>query len=482
MDDLTILFAISRESGMYEATRLAEYLSQHNISILFWLTSDFLEEQYISTVREFPFEIIYTRSVQKRPENIVSDSVFLPQRGAIRYRNFDSIRIYVPKLVRSLVRSVKKLYRQIKHSYILKKSISRLFSKYNIEAVVCYNDTRSPEQEILAVAQSSQIPTFLLPSAISTMRPREQNIAARKRWQEIKANHRSLIASGEHATWQSRLVAALLPTVTETDGETKYLPLPPEAILAQKLLGVYPEDPWILGSSKSLTAVFVANRAVFDQCVDDGIPANKLHIVGLAETDRIKALRDDPCTVSSNFGPLVVLAVSPFPEHGYISWEQHFEELRETVAILKEIDCEILLSLHPNHPHQKYRELAAELDVAVAEKRLFEILPIASLFICSYSSTIHWAIDAGVPAINIANKDLANPYDVSSEGIVEVQSLSLLKEAVEFALSDSRHLQTSQYLRRDTHLVATEVIDNLAHVKMGNIILDFMNHSRKNTE
>ena len=89
---------------------------------------------------------------------------------------------------------------------------------------------------------------------------------------------------------------------------------------------------------------------------------------------------------------IIICALPQLAEHNILDWENHWKEIEFLVSTISSRKQNLILSLHPKMEREKYLFLEEKYNCKIAEERLFEFLPIADLFIATFSSTIIWSV------------------------------------------------------------------------------------------
>ncbi len=167
------------------------------------------------------------------------------------------------------------------------------------------------------------------------------------------------------------------------------------------------DNPWVMGGGSS-DVVCVDSEMTRSRYVAAGVSEGKLKVVGDIAYEQLHAahtsrdqLRED---LVSEYGlskdkKTLVVAMPQFWEHGLADWGTHWRLAQQLVEQISESGCNILLSLHPKMELARYTPLEAKYACRIVRQRLFELLPIADVFVGTFSSTIFWAILCGIPAV-----------------------------------------------------------------------------------
>lgn len=253
-----------------------------------------------------------------------------------------------------------------------------------------------PELCFIALAKAAGIPRVILPIAFSNA----EGVSRLRRDAPV-------YAAGPGAAPLNREVAVRFPgQVREVEGE-RYLFYKAGEILALDALGMLPERPWCMGGGDS-TAVAVDGPEVARALASCGVDEYRIETTGHPEFDALHAataadtLEERRAAAGIAPGPPVLVCALPhLGEHGLLPWEEHDREVERLTGILAATGAEILLSLHPKADPARYAALEEHDRVHLARAPLREVLPMADVFVASFSSTVRWALMVGVPVVLI---------------------------------------------------------------------------------
>jgi hypothetical protein len=195
----------------------------------------------------------------------------------------------------------------------------------------------------------------------------------------------------------------------------KLIRLQPELILGLEWVGLHCPNPWMLVNN-SEDAIAVDSEASLDHYLREGIPVDKLHLVGNAEQDlmyetlqnRAQLLRSLAMRLDLRSNTPILL--SPLVQDHYISGRpecdfQDYESMVEFwVKSLAEVEgYQVIINLHPSHSYNQETHKWNYLEkwgVRVCDDDLSALIPLSDLYVAAGSSTIPWAIACGIPVIN----------------------------------------------------------------------------------
>lgn len=187
--------------------------------------------------------------------------------------------------------------------------------------------------------------------------------------------------------------------------ESYYYPHPTGNALAK--FGVLTPNPYVMGSGYS-DVLCLNNQHYKNMYVTRGVDEEKIRVVGDGAYDDIynKYLQRDEIkrVIYENysldfFKKLIIIALPQLGEHNIVPWKEHWEEIGFLMKILKDLNENILISLHPKMDRNSYDFLEEKYNCFILDERLADVLPIADLFVATFSSTVIWSVLCGVKTV-----------------------------------------------------------------------------------
>jgi hypothetical protein len=172
-------------------------------------------------------------------------------------------------------------------------------------------------------------------------------------------------------------------------------------------MGVLTSNPFIMGTGKC-TFLCQNSKYFIDKYIKEEVSSQKLLLVGDVSYDSIyKAyLQKDELKqvlIKKYFleysRKLVIIALPQWFEHGFISWSEQVKHVNFIVESVCRLGQNVFISLHPKMAHERYHFLESKYSCVILRERLADVLPVADMFIASYSSTVLWAVLCGIPTI-----------------------------------------------------------------------------------
>lgn len=203
----------------------------------------------------------------------------------------------------------------------------------------------------------------------------------------------------------------------------------PHVLFAMRKLGGLSSNPWNIGCGLS-DVVCVDSEMTSMRYRGEGVPAEKLHVIGCPEFDALygglvskSSLRK--CNVEkynlTAKDRIIIIALPQFAEQEILSWDDHWTEIRYILEQLSRTGFSIIISLHPRVEYQKYTFLEKEFKVCLSVEPLKNILPIADAFVAINSSTLLWAVLCGIKSF------VLDFYGLDSSEFLKLKSISTLK-------------------------------------------------------
>ena len=280
------------------------------------------------------------------------------------------------------------------------EEIENIFKKINPDAIFVYGDRHGlHEPAIIQVSKKMGIKVIIPPIAYKTG------------FEGILASRRKFLNKQTVVT-KDKIFKNQYP------GQWTYDNLSKEDIcfyekwnvIAREKCDILPKNPWTLGSTGS---VFVCAEGELDKrrLMNHGVKTEKILLTGSLEHDMLfekfnqqketkekleKAYRLD------SKKSIILIALPQTFEHGYLSFEKHWELQENICSQASKSGHNILISLHPKMKWNIYKFLEKKYSVKIIREKLAEVLPAVDIFIVGQgSSTIPLALLCELPIIII---------------------------------------------------------------------------------
>lgn len=479
-----VLFVPAHPSSMPDMFCVAQGIA-HIANSVFWFGSASAGEySWRDSVEEQGYTVIHIPDPPDRIEmknghsGLVGTEPIVPQssrlKRIIKHQLPAASQLYWTwKRYRPLGR-VQKLHSQI-------KIFDKVIEQFNPSAILLKLDVGT-SRILAARARRFKIPILIVPSASS--RFTSSTFLLSLGIQSTGGAHR-FACSGRDAPLLNRAVAALHPEITYHHDAQVYINSNPMEIIIEKVFGVYPNNPWHLGGSKS-SFLALGGAADWERYRSYGVDESRLVLTGQVVHDELHQALQQARERPRGTLPLVLYGASPFPEHGYLSWQEHLETMRQILSILKQTPCTLRLCLHPNHDPSRYLELAREMNIAVEQRPLLRVLPEADVYLTWFSSTIPWAVILGVPVINLDIYDKVNLRSMVAQdfidystigGVVNVKTLQEMAKALGRVLNDEQYRQQLDASRK-RYVRENALLDGRCGERLVSVVLDMIEGRR----
>lgn len=335
--------------------------------------------------------------------------------------------------------SIKQFRLQFFFENLFKKdymSVKKLFSHLNIKAILLVSDKYygDGEMALTRLAQEKKIPIHL-----PTTFYHGPSIAA------FKNNLKFVI--NKHSSWYQKLTFQRLSDPkygVQTHLKHFFYPAPMLNVLVKHNL--LTKNPWYIGAG-ICDSVLVDNVTTFQRYVDNGTPKEKIHIVGNPLYDRLYKSYNQAQTLKKKYinkydlNPEKKTVVIAWPElssqHVISAKDQENENVFLLQSLLK-LHVNVLVSLHPKAAKVNYQFLMNAPDVHIINEELIDIIAIADLFTCTYSSTVVWAVICGIKTVVFDFYDLNySMYDFLESISIVTNKVSLSNVWIECLDSDT---------------------------------------------
>jgi hypothetical protein len=298
----------------------------------------------------------------------------------------------------------------------------------NVAAVVVIGDRHVGwETAMIKAANDMNIPSLIVPFAVSDP---ESDIEARLRLPEVKQYQvNSLI---------EKAAARRFPRWVRENGTGLMFFIPVGNALAARVLGMMPDIPWTIGGGDAVKMAVPSPKAfrTFDA---GGVLQSKMVITGKPGDDMVYSAMQElnPQEIRAELGiqgsqRIILCSVPQMAEHGLIPWDEHWQETDFLFKTLSEIQGAVLvLSLHPQSNPHDYRQLAGKYGARLAERRIYELIPVCDVLVATYSSVVVQAIGCGKPAVVVDFYGLDYTYYDREPGVLVVKQREALLPTIE---------------------------------------------------
>ncbi|NQU99279.1 MAG: hypothetical protein HQ538_00950 [Parcubacteria group bacterium] len=261
----------------------------------------------------------------------------------------------------------------------------------------------------------------------------------------------------------------------------KYLFYPPYATLALSKFGTLSKNPWQMGCGLA-DVICVDNENTYERYLNNDVPEGKIKLIGdviysnLYSTYLKRENIRNSITKKYNLSfskKIILISLPQLAEHNFFDWDKHWIEINFLVKNLANLNENLLISLHPKMDFNKYSFLEKKYKCKIVKENLSDFLPIADLFIATFSSTIVWAVLCGVNSIIV---DFYNfnyhMYDYLETPRIIKRKSQLLPVAHELLSLKQNYFEDWKQLSRSS------VFNDKTIRKYNDLILEVINESK----
>jgi len=261
----------------------------------------------------------------------------------------------------------------------------------------------------------------------------------------------------------------------------KYLFYSPSKTLALGKFCTLSKNPWQMGCGLS-DIICVDNKNTYKRYLNNNVPEKKLKLIGDVVYSKLYSIYSKKEQIKKSIikkydlflnKKIIIISLPQLAEHKFFNWEKHWIEINFLIKSLVKLNENIIISLHPKMDFKKYSFLEKKYKCKIARENLSDILPIADLFIATYSSTIVWAVLCGINSIIVDFYGLNyHMYDyLETPRIIKIKS-QLLSAAQELLSFKQNYFNDWKQLSRNI------VFNNKTIRKYNDLILEVINESK----
>jgi hypothetical protein len=249
------------------------------------------------------------------------------------------------------------------------------------------------------------------------------------------------------------------PQVLEVN-KKKILFFEPSKLFFHDRFGTLSSNPWYMGNGLS-DVLCIASRMACEEYQAAGVCKRKMRIIGDVIYDRLRInyirrtdIRREAIEKYdlSKDSRIIVIALPQLAQHGFLPAEEHWREIGYLVRETTNVCSNVLLSLHPRMNYQDYEFLEKDYNCRILAERLYTMLPVADLFIATYSSTVTWAVLCGINAIVVDFYNLNLTYHDA------LRTVRIIKARDEFVPQIKSMLMKEQDFSHDWLKLARDIV------------------------
>jgi len=270
---------------------------------------------------------------------------------------------------------------EIIHILYNKKSIEKFLAQQNIIACYIYTDAMGGDFALFHNICKKYGIKIIIPACAYQV----PEILCQKR------SKHDYFFCNNNAPYINQLIGKFMPLQTyEYKGERLLCYLAYE-VLAWKILGCLPKNPWITGGSY---ADIVCAEDIFIKNFKEKHGLKNVVLLPHVELDQLKKYSDEFKLIEKICNPnrTVCYALPNLFYDGYLGWEDSLNEIQKVVNILEQFTDKLLLVLHPKMTFEYYVFLEKEDKIEIFNGPTSRAISLSGIYVCAGSSTISWAI------------------------------------------------------------------------------------------
>lgn len=287
----------------------------------------------------------------------------------------------------------------IKQTVTKKRVILPFLQHYNFVALLLYSDRMIGwEQVLIDYFKKKNLPRIVLPVALSSVEGGVKLRDGKKQY---------LCSKSFRTPLPNHLIRLINPNWCLNIKSESISFYPPGKAIAGYLLKNISLNPWFIGGGYS-TKVAVDSEKTKKEYILNNIEDEKIVVTGIPSYDYLFDVLDNRDYYrlliyrENNFDEkrdLIICALPQLAEHKLISWDENFEINSFIIETLSNSGLNVLISLHPKSKEEDYLILEKKYNCKISKRNLNTILPLADIFVATYSSTVVWAIMCRIPSI-----------------------------------------------------------------------------------
>jgi hypothetical protein len=431
---------------LIDATQPQRFLDQVNFAknivnetdefVISFFISDEVYSLYGDIVKSLEFKVINEPKKESKLSNSNNFKYIIKEKikNKIRIDQRKKIRKFINTLKNTFIftnrlRSQEKIFlADLEKNY---EKISKLVGEYKIDVLLINGDRHiGIEPVFLKISKELDIPSIILYLVDYADEERifHNDVATKKIKQKILTS--------------SYIIESQKNPKYKVARDSYYYSHPMGNALDK--FGVLTQNPYVMGSGCS-DILCLNNEYYKNLYISLGVDEKKTRVVGDGSYDiiyiqyskkeevRQKSFKKYSLDSSKK---VVIVALPQLGEHNILPWERHWEEINFLMESLTKLDQNILISLHPKMDRKKYEFLENKYNCSILDERLADVLPIADMFVATFSSTVVWSILCGIKTVVVDFYELNyTMYDFLTS-IKKVDKKENLKATLETTLSE----------------------------------------------
>jgi len=396
-----ILIVSSQPQRFLDQLNMAEKISKHtnNIKIYFYINKN-IYSRYKSKIDNLGFDIvnkIYQPNSQKNYKVNILDTlqmyfkrlITIKQRKIIRvYINaFKNTRFFTKMLEEEELRYINFLQKEV-------KTIKNIIKENKIDLIFINGDRHLDNEPAFLKAAKDLSVSIVIPYMVYFAE--EEDLT-----KTSQVKHKLSVFTSDY-------IKASQNKFLYHKRKNKYF-YPHPIINALDKVGTLTKNPWFMGGGSS-DILCLPNEHMKKHYVKNGIDINKIKVIGDISYDQLYLGYKKKIEIKKEIQEkydldlkvkTIIVSLPQLAEHNILPWDIHWQEINFLIQSLDSLNQNILLSLHPKMDRSSYVFLEKKFNCKILEEKLVDVLPIADMFVATFSSTVFWSIICGIKTVVI---------------------------------------------------------------------------------
>ena len=364
-----------------------------------------------------------------------------------------------------------KIFLYLKQLEGMYKKCKRIFLEYFPDVIIVNGDRHfGIEQVILKLGRENNIKN-IIPYLVYSDSESCTNLRRGYSLREF-SNNLPLIA---------KYIFKKYPSQVLDYNNKKYFFYTLSVILALDKFGTLSKNPWEMGCGLA-DLVCVDNENTYQRYLSNHVPKKKLKLIGDVVYSNLyniylkkEKIRNSIIKKYNLFfnKKIILISLPQLAEHNFFDWGKHWIEINFLVKSLANLNENLLISLHPKMDFDKYSFLEKKHKCKIVKENLSDFLPIADLFIATYSSTIVWAVLCGINSI------IVDFYGLNLHMYDYLETPRIIKRKGELLSVAQELLSLKQNYFHDWKQLSRSIVFNDKTIrKYNDLILEVINESK----
>ncbi len=447
-----VMFAPTNATSWSEMLSLAIELRNH-ADVLFLVGTEINTEKYVEEVIKNRFDLIDVRGKSPsivKDEQIEQQSVILTiKKWVLKNDSLRDLAIAIYLKLQNSIMSTVLIKRRVDNLQKLVAWCKKTLIEKEIDTVAVYDDRSGHTTMPLLKAceelgvRSLIVPVVLAvgPDSLLMMRRNRKEHQQCHKFRDIHGMEQQCMYDNVSRQWLSFYTFF--------------------TSMAFNTSGMLSANPWILGGGL-VSTVLADGEDTRRRYIEHGCSPDKIAITGHPSHDGLLCTYNNRDNVKKMLcekydivleKKVVIVALPHLGEHGLLPWKEHWEEIRYICHVLSSLDATILVSLHPKMEPEQYQFIEKEYGITIVHERLKDVLPIADIFLATFSSTVQWAILCKIPTIVFDFYDLNYNVYNWAKSLTVINNKSKFEDYLKKMVGDDELLAARKKQAKDDALM-----------------------------